>query len=245
MTRKAFEKAISLDAEVDLETVAKVLEAMEDLVFEVVALEDSVKFSFGTISGFTREPRKVSGFFSVHDTVLSNSGWSVALMGKPKIDWSYKIKHTTPMPPREYFELPENRYTTKARNFRKDAGFPEIPEYEGLSEERIQQACAKADEEKYGELSPYRKCWIARHERCRQKLNAGFEYLLIAEDIEKQREAGVPEDEIVVRTKEEILKDEEKVWIKEKERRKKKYAMQKEQRLKEKEEKKKRNYKIT
>ena len=48
MTRKAFEKAISLDAEVDLETVTKVLEAMEDLVFEVVALEDSIKFSFGT-----------------------------------------------------------------------------------------------------------------------------------------------------------------------------------------------------
>ena len=48
--------------------------------------------------------------------------------------------------PQEFFEEDGHKYTTAAKVFRKDAGLPEIPEYEGLTEEQKMLKCKMADE---------------------------------------------------------------------------------------------------
>jgi len=53
------------------------------------------------------------------------------------IKFSREAKNCDRVYANEFFAWPENRYTSLARKYRQDVGEPEIPEYEGLPEEKI------------------------------------------------------------------------------------------------------------
>lgn len=198
------------EVEVDRETATAMVECLEDAVMEVIALEDEITFSFRTISGYEKEPWRITGYYSTLAKPEKRRGWSVAKGGTPQIKWSKSAKYYQPIDPTEYFDRPENRYTTKARQYRKDLGIPELSEYDDMTEEEIVAFCKKADAEKRGPLTPRQQGFINRHDKERRRIMAAKEQLLIEEDLQRQRDEGVPEEELVRHTKEEIdeiLKD--------------------------------------
>ncbi len=151
MTKRQFCARLADDTGLDLKTITKVFEAHEDLVMEVIATEDSINFSWGKIFGYFREPRKVHGIYKDKPGVIARGGWSNAKSGCPGIEWSKEAKAYTPIDPTElYCDWDEAKFTTKAREYRKDRNMPEIAEYDGLPEDMILKLCAKADEKRYG-----------------------------------------------------------------------------------------------
>ena len=151
MTKRQFCAELADRVGIDLKTAMALFEEHENLVMEVIATEDSINFSWGKIFGYFREPRKVHGYYAEKEGVKARGGWSLAKSGLPGIEWSFDAKTFTPVDPVElYCEWEEAKYTTKAREFRKDRGLPEIAEYDGLPEDMILTLCAKADEKRYG-----------------------------------------------------------------------------------------------
>lgn len=75
----------------------------------------------------------------------------------PKCTFSRIAKSYEACPPSEYFEDPDHRYTSLARQWRKDSGVPEIPEYAGLSEKQIKKYCQKADEKELMKLGKHKR----------------------------------------------------------------------------------------
>ena len=139
MTRPQFYKEIAERSGISKDVVAAVIAEEENLVYEIMATCDSIKYIWGTISGIEKPPRRIGGMYREIEAVKKNSGWSNWKKGYPSVKWSKVSKVCDNYPPQEYFELPEKRYTTMARTFRKEAGLPEIPEYEGLTEKKIQE----------------------------------------------------------------------------------------------------------
>jgi hypothetical protein len=105
---------------------------------------------FGSIYGTTKPSHKITGYVSMLPEIRKQKAWSSAFLGYPMIKFSREAKNCDRVYANEFFAWPENRYTSLARKYRQDVGDPEIPEYEGLSEEKIQELCQKADEEKKG-----------------------------------------------------------------------------------------------
>lgn len=153
MTRAQFCKEIAERSGISKETVAAVIAEEENLVYEIMATCDSIRYIWGTVSGIEKAPRRVGGMYRELDAIKKNSGWSNWKQGYPQIKWTKVAKVCDSRPPAEYFEQPEKRYTSMARTFRKEAGLPEIPEYEGLSEEKILEICKKADEVELNSLT--------------------------------------------------------------------------------------------
>lgn len=153
MTRTQFCKEIAERSGIPRETVAAVIAEEENLVYEIMATCDSIRYIWGTISGIEKAPRRIGGMYREIDAVKKNFGWSNWKQGYPNVKWTKVSKVCDVRPPAEYFEQTEKRYTTMARTFRKEAGLPEIPEYEGLSEEKIQEICKKADEVELNSLT--------------------------------------------------------------------------------------------
>ena len=153
MTRAQFCKEIAERSGIPKDTVAAVIAEEENLVYEIMATCDSIRYIWGTISGVERVPRRIGGMYREIDAVKKNFGWSNWKQGYPNVKWTKVAKVCDVRPPAEYFEQTEKRYTTMARTFRKEAGLPEIPEYEGLSEEKIQEICKKADEVELNSLT--------------------------------------------------------------------------------------------
>ena len=114
-------------------------------VYAAIASNDGYRYVWGTVYGISKPPEKVRGNFSEIKSIVDNHGYSTWKDGYPQIQWSRVSKVYEIKPPEDYFALEENRYTTAARRFRKDAGLPEIPEYENLPEEKILEFCEKAD----------------------------------------------------------------------------------------------------
>ena len=133
------------DIKIERETIKKILRIEEDEVYTAIASNDGYRYVWGTVYGISKPPEKVRGNFSEIKSVVDNHGYSPWKDGYPKIKWARCAKVYEIKPPEDYFALEENRYTTAARRFRKDAGLPEIPEYENLPEEKIQEFCEKAD----------------------------------------------------------------------------------------------------
>lgn len=177
MTREAFFKEIAKRTEVDLDTVKKIGEEYEQLVFEVIALEDSIDLKWATVSGYFQPPKKVVGGFSKIENIEKRHGWTVGKKGMPKIKWSKEAKFYTPYNSTEYFEEPAHRFTTLAREYRKDWGLPEIPEYQGLSEEEIQEKCLKADEIERGPETEKDRKRREKYETKKKYLRKAYKYL--------------------------------------------------------------------
>lgn len=125
--------------------ISKILEVFDDEIYMVIAEERCYKFLWGYIGGKSKPPTKVSGLFAEIKSIKDNYGYSNWKKGYPWVDWANVTKIYDIYPPQDYFELPEIRYTTAARTFRKDAGLPEIPEYADLEESKILEYCKKAD----------------------------------------------------------------------------------------------------
>jgi len=48
----------------------------ENLVYEIMATCDSIRYIWGTISGVERVPRRIGGMYREIDAVKKNFGWS-------------------------------------------------------------------------------------------------------------------------------------------------------------------------
>lgn len=209
MTRNKLVKIIAEETGYEKEEVANILESFEYKILDCIATEENLQFAFGTFSGITKDPKKITGFYADFQKVKDLEGWCQAKIGYPQFKFSKEALYCLKIRPREFFESPENRYTTLARTFRKDVGIPEIEEYKGLPEEKIEELCKQADVQKYGEISKQRQSYLERHQRWNKKFKITKEQLqaevLIREDLQKQRDAGVAEEELVHHTYDEIL----------------------------------------
>ena len=132
--------------------VKAVIECEEEVVYETIALNSKIHFLWGTIEGIIVPPKKISGIYTQLSQVRKNHGWSVLKKGVPKCTFSRIAKYYDACDPAEWFESPEHRYTSLARTWRKDCGIAEIPEYAGLSEEKIKKLCKKADTKERADL---------------------------------------------------------------------------------------------
>lgn len=217
MTRNQLVKSIVEETGYDKELVANVIESMEYKVLDAIAIEDEVQFAFGKFWGETKDPYRVTGFYSTFKKIQDLEGWSQAKLGFPHFKFSRQATYCLKIRPREYFEQPENRYTSLARKFRKDLGIPEIEEYKDLPEEKIEELCKAADVERHGEISSARARFIRRHENWNRK--AGMtrkeinDKILVDEDLRKQREQGVAEEDLVIRPADVIREEKQKEWI--------------------------------
>lgn len=214
MKRSEFFKEVGRRTGLSEKTVKKVFEECENMIMEIFATNDYLYTEFGKIEGEIVPPIKVQGFYSVLDKVVERRGWSCAKSGKPKITFNKKAKLSYCVAPEDFFNSPEERLTTLAREYRKDVGLPEIPEYEGLSESKIRELCKKVDKEK-GRL-------LSRREQRERDLRAIAlqrqnlsKYKLASEiDLQRQRDNGVPEDQLQIKDGREVYKELRMEWAK-------------------------------
>lgn len=141
------------EIEVDKEVVSAVLNIEEDEVYMAVARNLAIKYLWGIIYGTEAPPRRLAGSVLRNKSVLDNNKYSHWKVGVPKIKWSKAMLECEERDAGEYFELKEHRYTSAARMYRKAFGLPEIPEYDGLSDEKITELCKKADEIEFNSLT--------------------------------------------------------------------------------------------
>ena len=89
VTRNDFIKMVMRNADsTDKKEAEKYVEAFEDAVLEVIAREQLVKLSFGTIYGIFKAPWRITGKFKSEHNVKARRGWSDAKHGQPNIIWS-------------------------------------------------------------------------------------------------------------------------------------------------------------
>lgn len=212
MHKQTFYKNIAQESGVDKKDVVKVIKAFEEQVMDIIANNDSISLLFGEIRGITKPPWRITGYYRVLSKPTKRNGWTVAKGGWPEIEWSKQAKYYTPIDAKEYFEWPENRYTSKARLFRQENDIPEISEYENLPEEKIVELCKKADRLQKGEMTEMEERSYYRHERLRENIKIMRRKDIIEQDKQRQRDEGVPEDQIVERTFEEIMAEREEKW---------------------------------
>lgn len=175
MTREAFIKEIrerleEKGVQLTSSQVKDVIYEEERLVYEIIALNDKIKYIYGTIYGVEMPPKYITGKAGEYDGVRRNHGYSQWKQGYPKIKWSTLSKSCEVKKPEEFFEQDSERYTTAARQFRQVAGFPEIPEYQDLSEDKIQELCQRADQAKIEHFSTQKKRYLARTKEKSKKL---------------------------------------------------------------------------
>ena len=217
VTEKAFVNEMADLMGEDYEIAKKAFDAYNNLILQHMALEDWIHLPFGTVGGYTKEPKKITGYYSVLQSLQdpTRKGWTVAKSGFPFIIWSKEAEFSTVTHPGIYYtEWVPQKYTTKAYYFRKELGYKEIPEYEGLSEEKILEICAKADIQLYGKKTKKeKKSDEVKKEKLerRRKIESEKE---IRYDIEKQLKAGKSKEEIVVKTYEQILEEKYNEWKK-------------------------------
>lgn len=179
MTRKQLVRHIQTrlknecGVELSRDTISAVLEIEADEVYMIIANEDRINFSWGTIYGEERPPKRVGGKYAEYQTVIENHGYSSWKRGFPRVRWSKAALIDDAHSAQEYFELPEHRYTTKAREFRKVAKLPEIPEYEGMTEEEIVNMCKKADKMEFDGLPEHKKHRVRADDKSNYVKNVG------------------------------------------------------------------------
>lgn len=183
-----------------------IFEESENLILEIIATNDFLYTAFGKIEGIIIPPKKLRGFYTVLDRVVDRDGWTCAKSGNPKMTFNKKATLTYRIDPQIFFNSPEERLTTLAREYRKDVGIPEIPEYEGLPEEKIKDICKKIDKEKGRTLNKAQQKRKERDIISRQKYNISRDAILVEMDIQNQRDSGIPEEQIQRRSPEEIRK---------------------------------------
>lgn len=161
--RKRLKEEFGLDVPKD--TIKKIIELEEEEIYAVIAQEDSFKYVWGTIYGEEVKPRKLAGTTAYYDGVLQNGGYSWWKHGAPKIRWSRVATICEKLSPKDFFEQEEQRYTTLARQFRQDLELPEIPEFEGLTEEQIKEINQKADDINFKKMAKWKQYRKERDDR--------------------------------------------------------------------------------
>ena len=213
ITKADFVRTVAKNLDMKQKDVKAVLNEIEDTILDIISVDDSICLKFGTISGYTKAPWRVTGYYRILNKTEGRNGWTVAKAGTPKIKWSQEAKYYQPIDPFEYFERPENRYTTKARQFRKDQGLPELSEFDGMTEEEIVDFCERADELQVKDtLTEYELTAWRRHKRLNKKHTKTQREKAIEEDLQRQRDEGVPEDQLVVHTIDEINEMKQDEW---------------------------------
>lgn len=199
---------------VDAKVVRRIMMAYEDLLMYIVATNDNYQLGqLGKLEGVTKHPWRITRYWSQFTAVEEKHGYSDAKMGTPKITWTKDATNVLHIPASEFYAMPEHRYTTKARKYRQDAGLPEIPEFMGLSEEKILEIMEKADKEDENPLENKKNRAVRR--RCAATDQAKLEFRqqqLIEEDYQEQLALGIPEDHCVRHTFEEVMKKKEELW---------------------------------
>ena len=77
VTRNDFVKMVMRNAGgTDKKEAEEYVEAFEDAVLEVIAREQLVKLSFGTIYGIFKAPWRITGKFKAEHNVKARRGWS-------------------------------------------------------------------------------------------------------------------------------------------------------------------------
>jgi nucleoid DNA-binding protein len=62
MKKSDFIKEVAWRSDTTIERAKRIINSMEDLIMEIIALEDKVTFTFGTIGGETTPPRRLWDF---------------------------------------------------------------------------------------------------------------------------------------------------------------------------------------
>ena len=210
--RKQFVQEVADLTGLDIDTAKRAVEVVEDLIMQHIALEDTMEFSFGKIFGYTKFPIKIGGFYSVLKKLQERNGWTVAKSGSPNIEWSAEAKYYTATHPTTFFEWPEIRYTTRAREYRKSMGLPELEEFQGLSEEKIQEFCEKADAQIFGPKTKGQLMEEKKRKDTERRIRMGDYAYFRAVDRELQLEKGVKEEDLVEHTREEVIKMQQEKW---------------------------------
>lgn len=72
--RKRLKDEHGLEASIEL--VKAIINIEADEIYQIIALEDTYKYVWGTISGVEKVPKKVTGMFSELYGVRKNGGYS-------------------------------------------------------------------------------------------------------------------------------------------------------------------------
>lgn len=201
ITEEVFLEEIHDLTDVDEDVIRKVYDAYNDLIMQHIALEDHVNLPFATIGGHTREPRKVYYATAMCVNDPTSGGYCNAKSGFPYFKWTQEALEATHIHPAIYFcEWVPQKYTTKAREFRKEVGYPEIPEYAGLPEEKITLICAKADKALYGNRTRRQISKAKSWDKQKKKQQIGTVQATMEEAKAWLRELGIPEDKIKIET---------------------------------------------
>ena len=202
--------------------VAKVIEVYGDVVMQHISMEDHMNLGFGIVGGKTALPvRKTRSYqTNVPNLTDSEKGYTNAKTGVPYIAWNDELRRGKKIHPSViYIENVPMKYTTKAYWYRVECGYPEIPEYEGLPESRILELCAKADEIVFGKMSQKRMREMVYQEKDKAVRTETKWISLILEDLQRQRERGVSEDDLVIRDpnviyneRQKEIQDARKMW---------------------------------
>lgn len=185
--------------------VRVVIEAMEDIVMETIANEDYIDFSFARIEGYTKIPQRINSGMTQKTIDERGATWSQAKFGEPRCIFTGEALETIRMNPKEFFELSEYRYTASAREYRQDAGLPEIPEYAKLSEDKIRALCENAEVKAKVNLKDIYQ--FRQQKKNRERKKQANILLMRQEDLDEQRKNGVAEKDLVHKSDEQLLKE--------------------------------------
>lgn len=212
--KPTFIKEIADLSGVDEQEVIKVVDAYTDCVIQHIALEDHLNLGFAIVGGRTLPPKKFKG--SLNNVVISNDptrrGYTSAKTGRPFIYWNEEVKRNGREihPAIFYLDLVPMKYTTDAYWFRKELGYPEISEYEGLTQDKILELCSKADEIVFGTLNRSELAEKAVEQKMKIR-KADTEWIrVILADLDRQRRRGVAEEDLEYRDPELIIKERER-----------------------------------
>lgn len=210
MTQMEMAKEVARRTKVHFGDVCDVIECYETLLMKVIATEDYYQIGdVGVLQGVTKWPRPTNvPVFGWRQKKAQEykKDWTWAKKGYPRMEFTTDAKMCIKQTAEEFFSEPPLKYCSAARAFRKSVGLPEIPEFDGLPEERVQKYCQEIDEqvmpkyqfktnrdkEKMKEAIGYE----APGEKKKEEL---YNQWLIEQDMEKQKQMGIPEEEIVAR----------------------------------------------
>lgn len=213
MTRRQFCTQLMDRVGIERDLAEKVFDAFNDTILEIIATEDFITLPWARVEGYCREPRKIYGYYSQSDTARANHGWSWAKCGYPKVTLTKLAKDCTNVSPEEYFnEWVENKYTSKAREFRKDAGLPELEEFGYLTEKQIERVNKVADAKRYGKKTKKEQLEEAKYRQANARQSLVKAHLKKMAYIEKKVEEGMSREEAEKIPYSQIVKEEQREW---------------------------------
>lgn len=164
MTKPEFVKELCERSEISKDKAMLVISSFEDLINEIIATNDKIRFSFGIIQGVTHLPKEIKGKVGYSSRVKANGGWSSCKLGFPNIIWSKEAKFSTKINPWEWFEYVENRYSDEAKEFRLHNNIPEPSMDEKREDlkkmpENVKEMVNNSTKKEKSDINPLKKYW--------------------------------------------------------------------------------------